>query len=226
MKILLLEDEFMLSKSIRVFLHSCGHVVDAYDSGKDAIEATLKYSYDFFILAINTPDANGLEVLSATMQKYPDAPKIIISAYNDIDHISKAFRDGCDDYLKKPFNLEELRIRIDKLAKRIPASQNVIHLSQNYAYHKDDGGLYYKGVREKFTRQEHLLVAFLISNIGKPMPQESIAFALWGGEEVENSTIRSLIKRTRAKLKEEILQNIRGFGYMIQRVESATHLQH
>ena len=118
MKILLLEDEFLLSRSIRTYLLSRGHLVDHYDNGKDVLKVIEEKQHDFYILDINTPLIGGLECLEAIAAKFPNIPKIMISAYNDIEHISSAFDLGCSDYLKKPFNLKELQIRIELLLNK------------------------------------------------------------------------------------------------------------
>ncbi|MDX9966887.1 MAG: response regulator, partial [Sulfuricurvum sp.] len=99
MKILLLEDEFMLARSIRTYLLSRGHLVDHYDNGQEVLDVIESKMHDFYILDINTPLVGGLECLKAIAQRYPDVPKIVISAYHDIDYISDAFDLGCSDYL-------------------------------------------------------------------------------------------------------------------------------
>lgn len=221
MKILLLEDEHMLSRSIRTFLLSSNHLVDHYDNGKDVLDVIQKEKHDFYILDINTPLVGGLECLKVIAAKYPDVPKIIISAYNDIEHISDAFDIGCSDYLKKPFNLKELQIRIEHLTSQnktaIEEESSIIKLSKNYTFDKEKNILYYNNVIQKFTKREHSLIVLFISNLGQIMTDESIQSFIWDGEEVEASTIRSLVNRVRAKLKEELIQNIRGFGYVMTR---------
>ena len=228
MKILLLEDEFLLSRSIRTFLLSFGHLVDHYDNGLDVLEAIKTKEHDFYILDINTPLVGGLECLKVISKLYPDVPKIIISAYNDIDHISKAFKDGCSDYLKKPFNLKELQIRIEYLTHKnekntTQEKDSLIHLSSHYAFNKETNFLYYDGEIEKFTKKEYALIVLFISNLGQIMTDESIQSFIWNGEDVQASTIRSLVNRVRIKLKEDLLQNIRGFGYMMTKMETAHH---
>jgi DNA-binding response OmpR family regulator len=225
MKILLLEDEFLLSRSIRTFLLSSGHLVDHYDNGQDVLDAIKTIEYDFYILDINTPIIGGLDCLKVIAQLYPSIPKIVISAYNDIEHISKAFDIGCSDYLKKPFNLKELQIRIEHLTytrekNALTEKDPLIHLSSHYTFNKDTNLLYYDGTMQKFTKKEHALLVLFISNIGQVMTDESIQSFIWNGEDVEASTIRSLVNRVRTKLKEDLLQNIRGFGYIMTKKES------
>lgn len=225
MKILLLEDEYMLSRSIRTFLLSSGHLVDHFDNGRDVLEIIENQQHDFYILDINTPLVGGLECLKVITAKYPSTPKIIISAYNDIEHISSAFEIGCSDYLKKPFNLKELQIRIEHLTSQnktsiIEQKSPIIRLSEHYEFNKETNLLYYEGEIQKFTKREYSLIILFISNLGQIMTDESIQSFIWNGEEVENSTIRSLVNRVRTKLKEDLLENIRGFGYVMKKIES------
>jgi DNA-binding response OmpR family regulator len=220
MKILLLEDEFLLSRSIRIYLLSRGYLVDHYDNGRDVLNALDQKEYDFYILDINTPLIGGLECLKVIAKKFPHIPKIMISAYNDMEHISNAFNLGCSDYLKKPFNLEELQIRIKHLLSSKSGGDTpdlVITLGQNYTFNKETNLLYFDGVVQRFTKKEQSLILLFISNLDQVITDESIESFIWNGEEVESSTIRSLVNRVRSKLKEDIVQNIRGFGYIMSR---------
>lgn len=222
MKILLLEDEFMLARSIRTYLLSRGHLVDHYDNGLEVLDVIKTQAHDFYILDINTPLVGGLECLKTIAQMYPDTPKIIISAYHDVDYISDAFSFGCSDYLKKPFNLKELDIRIHHLTvqakpKIEPVNDPIIHLSSHYTFNKENYLLYYDGKVQQFTKREYSLIILFVSNLGQIMTDESIRSFIWDGEDTESSTIRSLVNRVRAKLKEDLIQNIRGFGYIMKR---------
>ncbi|MFA6191167.1 MAG: response regulator transcription factor [Sulfurimonas sp.] len=226
MKILLLEDEFLLSRSIRTYLVARGYSVEHYDNGKDVLDIIEEKRHDFYILDINTPLIGGLECLKVITSKYPNVPKIIISAYNDIEHISNAFEMGCSDYLKKPFNLKELQIRIEHLTynsdnKVVELIDPIIHLSKHYTFNKDSNFLYYDDEVQRFTKKEYSLILLFISNLGQIMTDETIQSFIWNGEEVEASTIRSLVNRVRTKLKEDLLQNIRGFGYVMTRIPIA-----
>lgn len=222
MKILLLEDEFMLARSIRTYLLARGYLVDHYDNGEEVLEIIEKQNHDFYILDINTPLVGGLECLKAIASKYPSTPKIIISAYHDVDYISDAFSFGCSDYLKKPFNLKELEIRIQHLTAQVQNNTEtvydpIIRLSSRYTFSKETNLLYYEGIAQKFTRRELSLITMFVSNLGQIMTDESIRSFIWDGEEAEPSTIRSLVNRVRNKLHEDLIENVRGFGYMMKK---------
>lgn len=223
-KILLLEDEFMLARSIRTYLLGRNYFVDHFDNGQDVLDIIQKQQHDFYILDINTPLVGGLDCLKIIAQKYPNTPTIIISAYHDIDYISNAFALGCSDYLKKPFNLKELEIRIDRLstsAGHIAVEsilEPTIQLSLHYTFDKESNLLFYDGIMQQFTKREYALILLFISNLGQIMTDDNIRSFIWDGEDAESSTIRSLVNRVRHKLKEDIIHNIRGFGYIMKRI--------
>ena len=226
MKILLLEDEFMLSRSIRTYLLNRSYLVDYFDNGQDVLDIIKTTRHDFYILDINTPIVGGLECLKAIVKLYPDTPKIVISAYHDIDYISDAFSMGCSDYLKKPFNLKELEIRIDRLTSKATTAVDavispIIRLSEHYTFNKETNLLYYDDKVEKFTKRENRLLVLFVTNIGQIIGDESIRSFIWEGDYAEDSTIRSLVNRVRNKLKEELIENVRGFGYLMRRKEVA-----
>ncbi len=225
MKILLLEDEFMLARSIRTYLLARGYLVDHFDNGAEVLEIIEHQSHDFYILDINTPLVGGIECLHEIAKKYPKIPKIIISAYHDVDYISEAFSSGCSDYLKKPFNLKELEIRIHHLTSQIQSEPEkaydpIIRLSEHYTFDKESNFLYYEGKPQMFTPRELSLITMFVSNLGQIMTDESIRSFVWDGEEAEPSTIRSLVNRVRNKLKEDLIENVRGFGYIMKKGEN------
>ena len=227
MRVLLLEDEFMLSRSIRTYLLNSGYYVDHFDNGKDVLEIIQTQSYDFYLLDINTPLVGGLECLQEIVKLYPNVPKIVISAYHDIEYISQAFTLGCSDYLKKPFNLKELEIRIDHLTSKLPAQKEssqidpILRLSKHYTVDKMRNILYYDDEIQKFTKRETALIVLFVTNIGQIISDENIRSFIWDGEYAEDATIRSLVNRVRHKLKEELIENVRGFGYIMRKIENA-----
>ncbi len=221
MKVLLLEDEFLLSRSIRTYLLNSGYCVDYFDNGKDVLDTIENTRYDFYILDINTPVVGGLECLKAIAKRYPEAPKIVISAYHDIEYISDAFSFGCSDYLKKPFNLKELEVRIKHLTATSPQSAKpeynpLIKLSKHYIFNKETNLLYYDDIVQKFTKRENALIMLFVSNLGEVISEENIRSFIWNGEYAEDATIRSLVNRVRRKLQEELIENMRGFGYIMK----------
>ncbi len=217
MKIMLLEDEYMLLSSIKSFLLQKHHSVDAFESGKEALESFLsqKTKYDMFLLDINTPELSGLELLKKIREREPEAPIVMITANIDIGSIDKAYSCGCSEYLKKPFNLRELEIRIQRLTPKTKPKQNIVQINKNYSFDLDTNNLLYKDSPVKLTKRQTALIKLLINNSGRILDYEKIKSFVWADEPVEDSTVRSLVNRLRSSIKDEFIENHRGIGYKI-----------
>lgn len=217
MKIMLLEDEYMLLSSIKSFLLQKHHSVDAFESGKEALESFLsqKTKYDMFLLDINTPELSGLELLKKIREREPEAPIVMITANIDIGSIDKAYSFGCSEYLKKPFNLRELEIRIQRLTPKTKPKQNIVQINKNYSFDLDTNNLLYKDSPVKLTKRQTALIKLLINNSGRILDYEKIKSFVWADEYVEDSTVRSLVNRLRSSVKDEFIENHRGIGYKI-----------
>ena len=117
MKILLLEDELMLNNAICEYLKSIGHVVESFCDGQEVLDK-INSSYDLLILDINVPSVDGFGILEILNSQKIYIPTIFISALIDIEDISKAYKLGCREYIKKPFHLGELGIKINQILKK------------------------------------------------------------------------------------------------------------
>ncbi|CAM4184247.1 response regulator transcription factor [Arcobacter suis] len=117
MKILLLEDELMLNNAISEYLKNIGHMVESFCDGQEVLD-NINSTYDLLVLDINVPTKDGFEILSELNSKKIYIPTIFISALIDIEDISKAYSLGCREYIKKPFHLGELGIKINQILKK------------------------------------------------------------------------------------------------------------
>jgi DNA-binding response OmpR family regulator len=218
MKILLLEDEAMLCGTIEEYLSDLGHQVVGFSEGTCALEALDEQIFDLLILDINVPTITGLEMVEELNKKGRSVPVIFISALIDIDKISQAFELGASDYLKKPFHLKELGLRIDRI-KREQRAKNPQHiiLSQNYHYAKDEMQLYYHKQPVDLTKRQLQILTLLCENIDSIVNFERFRSYVWSDEPVDNATIRAEISRFRKTLKEDFIVNIKGVGYRINR---------
>ncbi len=218
MKILLLEDELMLRSSIEEYLDALGHKVIAFGNGEEAYEAIKKDIFDLLILDINIPKMSGLSLLKALNEIEHAFPTIFISANVDIDDIAYAFELGASDYLKKPFHLKELGLRIDKIKKEyaIKTLQHVI-LSQKYVFSKEEQMLFYNNTVQVLTKKQLQILTLLSENIGIIVDFEKFRSYVWNDEPIDNATIRAEISRFRKLLKEDFIINLKGVGYKIER---------
>lgn len=215
MKIFLLEDEQMLSEAINEYLLSSGHrVVSCYD-GADALEALQKETFDLLILDINVPGIDGLELLEQLHELKIRPPAIYISALVDIEGISRAYDLGCYDYLKKPFHLKELALRIDKVMQNCATPQNHLRLSKSYGYDASTSTLMCDNVTQPLSKRQLQIIDLLARNRGRVVDFDQFRNYVWDEEYVDNATIRAEVSRLKKSLKEDFIQNIRALGYMI-----------
>ncbi|QOY54038.1 response regulator transcription factor [Candidatus Sulfurimonas marisnigri] len=217
MKILLLEDEVMLNESICEYLESQGHLVETYFDGLEAYENIKKNSYDLLILDINVPGMDGLSFLENIHALKIHVQTIYISALVDIEDISRAYDLGCYDYLKKPFHLKELSLRVDrvKLSNDIPRVH--LRLSKNYSYDQEHSTLLFNGEYQTLSKRQSQIIDLLSRNRGMVVDFEQFQIYVWDEQIVDNATIRAEINRLKKFLKEEVILNVRGMGYMIEK---------
>ena len=219
MKILLLEDELMLNDAISEYLKGIGHMVESFTDGEDVVE-NVDASFDLLIMDINVPKKDGFEILEDLNKKKMFIPTIYISALIDIEDITKAYNLGCREYIKKPFHLEELGIKINQILKKDQNSTSHMRLSENYSYSKDKQTLYFGGEPQTLTKKQLEIIHILALNINMIVDFERFRIDIWGGENIDNPTIRAEISRLKKALKEDFIKNIRGLGYKIDRYYS------
>lgn len=216
MKILLLEDDKLLNNAITKFLTLKGHQVHTFRDGEDARISIEDTSYDLLVLDINVPCVDGLTLLEDMQAKNIHTHTIFISAIIDIDDISRAFDLGCYDYLKKPFHLRELEIRIDKLLQTTYVPLSHIRLSKNYSLDVENEILLFRDEIQILSERHMKIILLLARNRNRIVNYELFESHAWDGIEVESPTIRTEINRLKKILKDEMIVNVRNLGYMIK----------
>lgn len=217
MKILLLEDDKLLNNAIGKFLALKGHKVESFKEGKAAQHAIEEQEYDLLILDINVPHIDGLSLLESVQARKIHTPAIFISAIIEIEKISHAFALGCYDYLKKPFHLKELELRIDKLLHSSYVPKNHLRLSANYSLDREQEILSFQGESQTLSERHLKIITLLAENRNRVVDYTLFQTYAWDGMEVEIPTIRAEINRLKKLLKEDIIINIRNMGYMIKK---------
>jgi DNA-binding response OmpR family regulator len=219
MKILLLEDEMMLNNAISEYLSSIGHLVTSFTDGQDVLD-NIDSSYDLLILDVNVPTVNGFDVLDALNKNNTFFHTIFITALIDIEDITKAYDLGCREYIKKPFHLEELGIKINQILKKDKQSTSHMKLSENYSYSKTEKVLYFNNEAQNLTKKQLEIIHILALNINMIVDFERFRVDVWDAEDIDNPTIRAEISRLKKALKEDFIKNIRGLGYKVERYYS------
>jgi DNA-binding response OmpR family regulator len=215
MKILLLEDDRMLGDSILEYLNTLGHHVRYVQDGNEAFSAVRDENFDLLVLDINVPGIDGLSVLERLHAYKIHTPAIYISALVDIEDITRAYDLGCYDYLKKPFHLKELALRIDTVMRSSQTPRVHLRLSKHYSYDTEHSILLFNNEPQVLTKRQHQIIGLLARNRGRVVEFEAFRTYVWEETYVDNATIRAEVNRLKKTLKEDFIQNIRALGYMI-----------
>ncbi|WP_300448823.1 response regulator transcription factor [uncultured Helicobacter sp.] len=216
-KIMLLEDDFVLSEILLEFLQEQGYDVCLYDNAKDALNAAYEQYFDLWILDVKVPYGNGFDVLKELRGCGKDTPTIFITSLDRITDLQSGYKAGCDDYLKKPFELLELSYRISTLLKRSfsHTQQDFVTLHNGYTFGILTQLLYDEtGNIVPLTQKESLLLSLLLQNKGHYVAQEMIFDTLWEYEqEPSEMSLRVYVKNLRKILGKDSILNQRGRGY-------------
>lgn len=219
MKILLLEDDILLHETIIEYLESLGHIVVGFREGESALASLEKEIYDLLILDINVPKIDGLTLLEKLHSIKITPPTIFISALIDIEEISRAFALGCHDYLKKPFHLKELSLRIDKMLSTYHQPQEHTRLSEGYSFNESSDTLTFYNEPQTIANRQLQIIKLLAEYRGSIVTYDTLREYAWENDDIDNATIRSEVSRLKKNLKESFIINIRSIGYMIKRVK-------
>ena len=212
MKILLLEDDVILQEIIGEFLEDVGYDVESFFDGEKALDAIGAKQYDMLLLDVNVPNIDGFEILAYLRDIGNTTPAIYITSLSGIDDLKKGFNLGADDYLKKPFDLEELNVRIQRIVK----------------VHKLQEEIEFDGI--KFIPKAHQLIQgdevidmrqkeaqvleYFVRNEGKIISCDEIIENVWDDESIPtHATIRTYIKNLRKMFHKAYFDNIKGEGY-------------
>ena len=212
MRVLLLEDDAVLSEIMEEFLVDSGYEVNAVANGDDAEELIADNPFDLLLLDINVPGKNGMKLFSDITRKIPT---IFITSVQSAAEVKKAFELGADDYLKKPFDLEELEARIEHI-KRIHGIGREEAIRVGEATRFDPASLKLSAGEKTFQlkRKEGDILAFFIKNKNRIISSEELINNIWAYEDVPtDATIRTYIKNLRQMLGREAITTVKGVGY-------------
>jgi len=216
MKIVLAEDDDVLKEIITDFLKYEGYFVESFADGKKTYEYLQKEKFDILILDINLPNIDGLSILEKLHKQKISPPTIIISGINDIEYITKAYELECFDYIKKPFYLQELLIKIKRLENQLnPNQKTFITLSRQYIFDVQNDELLFNNSPQIISHMHKKIIKLLALNKKRTVTFERLQDIVWDGM-VDKATIRAEISRLKKSLKEDFIKNIRGVGYIIE----------
>ena len=217
MKILLLEDDRLLNNAVTDYLSKTGHMVENYRDGLEALKKIQQESFDLLVLDINVPGLDGLTLLEKLHEAKIQTPAIYISALIDIEEISRAYALGCYDYLKKPFHLRELTLRINKIMQTRTIDQKHFRLSKNYSFDTATCTLFFQNETQTVSNRQLQILELLAHNRNRTVTYDMFRNYVYNDMEIDNATIIAEINRLRKTLKEDFITNIRAVGYVVKR---------
>lgn len=221
MRVLIVEDETEFANALRVALERERFVVDQADCISMAQEAAMSGSHDLVLLDRTLPDGDGLSLLPVLRETHPGLPVIVLSARGEVTDRIAGLDNGADDYLIKPFDVDEMFARI-RAVRRRPAdlASEEIHVGALvFDVTNDEASV--GGVRLDLTRRELRVLASLVRRRGRTVLREALEQAVFGfDDEVQSNTLDSHISRLRRKLAEANagieIHAIKGVGYLLK----------
>lgn len=220
MKILLIEDEVELQKSISQYLEMEGNVIETASDFVKALEKIELYDYDCILVDITLPNGSGLDLIKEIKHKKSKAGIIIISAKNSLDDKIYGLDNGADDYLPKPFHLSELNSRIKALVRRKSFDGNMEIKINEIKIFPDERRVLIHDKEVVLTTKEYDLLLYFIANKNRVISKNALAEHLWGdnSDRLDNfdfiyNHVKNLRKKLLEKNCEDYLQTIYGIGY-------------
>ena len=218
MKILLAEDDVLLGEAVEASLTFEGMSVDWFRRGDLAEEALGINDYDALILDIGMPGRNGLEVLKNIRAKENATPVLLLTALGSIRDRVTGLDSGADDYLVKPFDMDELLARLRSLVRRSSGRVEPTIKYQDISITPSEYRVEKAGVAVELSRREYLILFHLIENRGRVFSQQALTDYVYSwSEDVESNTIQVHIHHLRKKLGKALIQTRRGIGYVIEK---------
>jgi DNA-binding response OmpR family regulator len=212
MKILLLEDDELFNETITEFLTDNGHEITSAFNVDEAVDVTFEMIFDLYLFDINLPDGSGVKLLKSLRESGDITPAIFLTSYTDKKTLSQGFDAGCNDYIKKPADLDELLLRVN-----VYNSNNYEALGNNITFDTKELRLYRDGKDLNFSPKSLVLLSLLLSNKGKIVTNELIEDTLYHMQEPSRGAIRVFINTLKQLLGKDSIVNIRGVGYKLQK---------
>lgn len=218
MRILLLEDDLQLASGLKQRLQSEHYTLDHFDQVKTGLSATQHEHYDLVILDLGLPDADGFTFLQG-FRKEHTTPVLILTARDGIEDKIKGLDLGADDYLAKPFDINELQARIRALLRRSAGRASNSMTYEGVELDQESRTVTYQGETINLARREFNLLEVLLQNQGKVMSRVSLEQTLYSwDDDIESNALEVHIHNLRKKLFSKLISTVRGVGYMVPKV--------
>ncbi|GLK88489.1 response regulator [Pseudomonas turukhanskensis] len=217
MRLLLVEDDTALGEGVRAGLKAEGYTVDWLQDGVSAVHALLSETFDLLVLDLGLPRLGGIQVLQQLRKSGSNLPVLILTARDDTDDRIAGLDAGADDYLVKPFDLNELKARLRALLRRSAGRAQAVVEHAGVSLDPSSQQVRYQGAAVVLTPKEYVLLHELLSQPGKVFTRERLTQLLYGwDEEAESNTLEVHIHHLRKKLFTGLIRTVRGIGYLVE----------
>jgi len=214
-RIFLLEDDLQLSNTVKQFLEHLGYgVVTAYDA-HEAQDLLYEQQVDLMLLDVKVPYQSGFDLLAKLREQGNQTPAIFITSLYTVEDLTQGYEAGCDDYIRKPFALKELQLRIEaNLKKTFQTHQNTVDIDNDILFNIKEYKLTIQGEDIALKQKESQLLAYLLAHPNEIVDYAQIYPVLWEYDERPNpASLRTYIHTLRSHLGKEKIETIKGRGY-------------
>ena len=182
MNVLFIEDDVILNDTVTQYLQSKGYYVISLYDGIKSIDTIDKCRFDMFIIDINIPGINGLEIIRHIRKKNSSIPIVVITGSIELEYFKTAYSIGCSDYIKKPFHLEEMDVRINKLFDKPIRLRLSMRIAENIVYDFEHKELIIDGLAKRLRGKERRLLYILLKNANRTLFTQTIEAYVWDNE--------------------------------------------
>jgi len=215
MRVFLAEDNFALSKVLITFFKLKSYEISHYSDGEEAFDNINSQNIkDVYVIDINLPNINGLELVKQIRKIDNNVPIIMITASVDIQDFENAYDFGCSEYIKKPFNLKELDIRLKKLLQNHLKEKDIL-LNKNIRFDIELKMLYIDSKSVELRKKEIRFLTLLFENLHRKVLTEEFEMYIWEGEIKDSYPLRQLVNGLRRKINYDFIKTEIGIGYSV-----------
>ncbi len=218
MRILLAEDDQAIAQAVCSLLGAQGYAADHVSDGEAALNALSLQSYDILLLDLGLPGRDGLAVLQSLRRRQQDLPVLIITARDTVDDRIAGLDTGADDYIVKPFDLQELLARIRAVLRRRSGRADALVSNGILTLNPAKREAERNGKIQRLPAREYALLETLMLRAGTIFSRSDLEEKLYGwNEEVESNAVEFLIHQLRKKLGSDVIKNVRGIGWFVEK---------
>lgn len=217
MRVLLVEDDHVLGEALRDHVAAAGHAVDWFKMLDDATAATLTMAYGLILLDMRLPDGDGITLLQSLRNRDDSTPVIILTAHDQVSDRIAGLNAGADDYLVKPFDLNELSARMLAVSRRYEGRSAPVIRLPGIEINQVARNIVVDGTAQTLSAREWAVLEKLVEHPGAVVSKSQLHDTLYEfGAEIESNTVEVYISRLRKKIGHDRVETVRGVGYTIR----------